>query len=125
MQEIDLLDSLDIETWKSIVNDTQVVDGLMDVIGRPGIHKTVDVSATAMSKAFDMLDREGKGALTKEQFVDGINRCISSFGGKPIEADHAGLSALWQAACLGQDTSAMKAEMFAKVRGKGDKRKDV
>lgn len=116
MQEIDFLGTLDVETWKQILHDAEILNGIKDVINSPGIHRSVDVSDAAMSKAFDLLDREGRGALTKEQFVDGINRCITSFGGKPIDVDHEAITALWQATSLGQDTSAMKAEMFAKVK---------
>ena len=120
MAELDLLSELDVDVWKSLVYDGGIVDGVLEYISTtPGIHKMVDVSELHMSRAFDVLDKEEVGALTKEQFAEGINRCLVAFGGKQVHPNHEGVYALWKAASASSEGAGKKGvtpDAFAKVR---------
>ena len=70
------LQSLDQGVWRALVREAGLQAYLQDFMLTRGIHKKVDVSEDAMTKAFDLLDREEAGFLTQAQFVEGLNRCV-------------------------------------------------
>ena len=63
-----------------------------------GIHRKVDVSEEAMTKAFDLLDRGELGYLTEAQFVEGLNRCLLAFGGTTLPPDFDPAVTVWREA---------------------------
>lgn len=113
------LSNLAPHVWESLVVEADLQLSLLNHEGRllRDIYKKVDSSEEAMTKAFDILDRQGLGYLDHDQFVEGLNRCLHTFGGTVLPKNFSSLETLWAEASTGsrEPTRRVSRETFGLI----------